>query len=85
MDTGAKTNVTQLVIFFAGLMLGGGGGYLYGAVQSGKECNAEISKANRQIEKANKEVTRQRGMLSRCPGYVPGAKAAPKTVNPFGR
>ena len=60
MDTGAKTNATQLVIFFAGLMLGGGGGYMYGFLQCRKECNAEISKANRQIEKANKEVTRQK-------------------------
>jgi len=73
MDTGAKTNATQLVIFFAGLMLGVGGGYLQGSMKCRKECNAEIEKANREIEKANKEVTRQRG------------KVAPKTVNPFGR
>ena len=65
MDTGAKTNATQLVIFFAGLMLGGAGGYLSGFVQCRKECNAEISKCNKRIEKANQEVMRQRGMLSR--------------------
>ncbi len=62
MDTGAKTNVTQLVIFSAGLMLGGLGGYMYGFLQCRKECNAEISKANREIEKANQEVTRQRAL-----------------------
>ncbi len=73
MDTGAKTNVTQLVIFFAGLMLGGGGGYLYGFVQCRKECNAQITKCNREIKEANREIMRQ--------GYVP----KPKTVNPFDR
>jgi len=72
MDTGAKTNATQLVIFFAGLMLGVGGGYLQGAMKCRKECNAEIGKANREIEKANRKIMRQ-------------GKAKPRTVNPFGR
>ena len=83
MDTGAKANVTQLVIFFAGLMLGVGGGYLQGSMKTRTECNVQITKCNQEIKEANQEIMRQRSMLSSCPGYVP--KSKPKTVNPFDR
>ena len=82
MDTGAKANVTQLVIFFAGLMLGVGGGYLQGSMKTRTECNVQIKKCNQEIQEANRQIMNQKSMLLECAAdFIP----KPQTVNPFGR